>query len=183
MMTRTVAGRGQANVVFLLVMFAVSVGTLALTPAAKAEIISISATDFVVRCPCVGNAQDATQDNGLVLPVDQTRFFASVPFPTNNQKVCSFSLVYQDINNNNAMTARLLRKVFVVGSNPTAAPVVMATVNTAIGVLSSVRKVTTTTIATPTIVKGNAFYYVEVFAPEINLNFLGVQIDHRATCP
>lgn len=183
MMTRTVAGRGQANVRLFLVMFALSVCMLALAPAAKAEIISISATDFVVRCPCVGNAQDATQNNGLVLPIDQTRFFASVPFPTKNEKVCSFSLVYQDINNNNAMTARLLRKVFVVGSNPTAAPIVMATVASAVGVVSSVRKVTTTTINTPTIVKGNAFYYVEVSVPTTNLNFLGVQIDHRATCP
>lgn len=160
----------------------------ALAPAnvAKAEIISLSAASFHLQCPptgCASAAADFEFNNGLLLPGDFSRFFASVPFPTNGQKVCSFSLVYQDINNNDPLVARLLRKPFSVGSNPTAAPIVMATVNSAVGVVSSVRIATTTAITQPTIVKGNGFYIAEVFAETINLNFLGVLIDYRPTCP
>ena len=59
----------------------------------------------------------------------------------------------------------------------------MATVVSANGVVTTVRKATTTTITQPTIAKQSAFYIAEVDIQTINTNFLGVQIDYRATCP
>jgi hypothetical protein len=151
---------------------------------ARAEIISISAVDFALLCPpCGTNAHDYTFNNGLLIPTDRSIFYATVPFPTNNQKVCSFSLVYQDINAGNPLTARLLRKPFAVGSNPTGNPVVMATAVSASGVVNTVRKATTTTITQPTISKQNSFYIAAIDVQTINTNFLGVQIDYRPTCP
>jgi len=38
-------------------------------------------------------------------------------------------------------------------------------------------------ITSPTITKEHAFYYVEIEAPTINLNVLGVQLDVQPTCP
>lgn len=47
---------------------------------------------------------------------------------------------------------------------------------------NTVRVTKTTTISQPTVTQANAFYYVLVDAPTINLAFLGVQIDVKGAC-
>ena len=47
---------------------------------------------------------------------------------------------------------------------------------------TTVRIAKTTAINQPTIAQANAFYYVLVDGPTINLAFLGVQIDVKKTC-
>ena len=166
------------------IMLGLVAGWLTPMSPARAEIISISAVDFALLCPpCGSSAQNYTFNNGLLIPADRSIFYATVPFPTNGQRVCSFSLVYQDINAGNPLTARLLKKTFAVGSNPTGAPVVMATAVSANGVVNTVRITKTTNITQPTIAKQSAFYIAQVDVQTINTNFLGVQIDYRATCP
>jgi hypothetical protein len=166
------------------IMLGLAAGWLTPTSPAKAEIISISAVDFALLCPpCGTSAQNYTFNNGLLIPSDRSIFYAAVPFPTNGQKVCSFTHVYQDINAGNPLTARLLKKAFAVGSNATGAPIVMATAVSANGVVNTVRKTTTTTINQPTITKQSAFYIAQIDVQTINTNFLGVQVDSRATCP
>jgi predicted secreted protein len=155
-------------------------GIFASTSVARADIISISGATFIQQCPC-GNSSNVNK--GVLVPTDVSTFYAPVDFPVNGRRICSVSLVYQDINENDNMTARLQRKAFAVGGNPFNNPTVIATVSSAPGVANTVRKTTTTTIASPTINENSGFYYVEVFMPTINLNLLGVQIDHRPTCP
>ena len=159
---------------------------LALGRSAHAELIVLSAVDFVKRCivECtVPNGDENVIDRGVLKPNDGGRFFASVSFPVNGQRVCSFALVYHDINANDPLTAKLIRKRFVLGADAFNNPIVMASVASAAGVTDAARRVTTTAINQPVIQKGNSFYYVEVFAKTINLDFLGVQIDVRPTCP
>lgn len=153
-------------------------------PAAQAEIISISTVALDLRCPCSPGGEDPLLEKGVLKPSAQSKFYASVSFPTNGQRVCSFSLVYHDVNANNAITARLFRKAFAHNtSNAFNPPTLMAVVNSAAGVSNLARKATTTAIASGVIAKQNSFYYVEVTFPTINMNVLGVQIDVRPTCP
>ncbi len=63
-----------------------------------------------------------------------TKLYAAVDFPADGQRICSLSLVYQDINNNDAMTARLFRKAFKEGGNAFNNPILIATVTSAPGV-------------------------------------------------
>jgi hypothetical protein len=163
-----------------LVLFA---GAIGLAPGAHAEILSISGAAFVQQCPCSPSGNLPDVNNGLLVPTDQSNLYAAVDFPTNGQKICSLSLVYQDTNANDTMTARLFRKAFAVGSNPLNNPTVILTAKSAAGVVSTVRRTTTKTATPPTINDGTGFYFVEVSVPTVNLNFLGVQIDYRPTCP
>jgi hypothetical protein len=158
---------------------------LGLLPVAQAELLVYSATDFVRRCPCPFDTPDRTEvDNGVLKVVDpDSRFFTAVSFPVNGQQVCRFSLLYHDVNAQDTLTARLIRKPVVIGGNPFSSPEIMATVRSASGVPNTVRRATTTAITRPTITKGSAFYYVEVEAPTFNLNMVGVQIDVRPACP
>jgi hypothetical protein len=177
---RRARGRGR-----WLAALTLGVVCLGLLPAAQAELLVYSATDFVRRCPCPFDTPDHTEvDNGVLKVVDpSSRFFTSVSFPVNLQQVCRFSLLYHDRNANDTLIARLVRKPVVVGGNPFGSPEIMAEVRSASGVPDIVRRATTTKITSPTITKGRAFYYVEVEAPTFNLNVLGVQIDVRPTCP
>jgi hypothetical protein len=154
---------------------------LGLLPAAQAELLVYSATDFVRRCPCPFNTPDHTEvDNGVLKTIDtEVHFFRSIDFPVNLQQVCRFTLLYHDVNAQDTLTARLVRKPFVVGENPFSSPEIMAEVSSASGVPDTVRRATTTAITSPKITKGRAFYYVEVEAETFNLNILGV----RPTCP
>lgn len=151
---------------------------------AKAAIMSISAMGFSLHCPCVvDSADDSSDTNGTLEINDQfARLYAAVPFPTDGQRVCSLSLVYRDVNANDAIRARLFRKTFASGGNAFAAPTLIATATSASGTTSTLRIAKTTSINQPVISQGNAFYYVMVDAPTINLAFLGVQIDIRPTC-
>jgi predicted secreted protein len=176
-------GNGLANLRLIVAMIVLIAGTFAWTPAARADIISISGATFIQQCPCNVSGNLPNVNKGVLVATDVSKVYAAVNFPASSKKICSVSLVYQDINAGEAITARLLRKAFAVGSNPFNNPTVIATVSSAPGVVNTVRKTTTTTIASPTINANTGFYYVEVSLPTINLNLLGVQIDHRPTCP
>jgi hypothetical protein len=92
------------------------------------------------------------------------------------------SIVYQDINNNDSMTAELFRKAFKEGSNPFNNPILIARVESEPGVVNTVRK-TTEMIDPKTIDEKDGFYFVLVTLGTFNLNFMGVQIDYRSSCP
>ena len=162
----------------------IGAGVLAQAKPAQAEIVQLAGPGFVQHCPCAVDATDPTEvNNGTTDIIKQnSRLFASVPFPKDGEKVCSVSLIYRDVNGNDSIRARLFKKAFTVGGNAYAAPIPMATVTSAPGVVNTVRKATTTTISQNVIAKGSAFYYVLVDAPTINLAFLGVQIDVRPSC-
>ena len=151
---------------------------------AKAEIINLSAPGFVRHCPCVedGTQESNTHDGVLEFTGQFSTFYANVDFPQDGQNVCSVSLVYRDVNGNDAIRARLYKKTFASGSNAFAAPTLMATATSAGGTPVTVRIAKTSAINQPKIAQGGAFYYVLVDGPTINLAFLGVQIDVKATC-
>jgi hypothetical protein len=165
-----------------LLTFALLVGALTLT-SARAEIISISGATFIQQCPCAQSGNVPTLDRGVLKPTDFAKVYADVAFPTAGQEICSLSIVYQDINGAENMTARLFRKSFNLGGNAFNPPVAIATVSSANGVVEQVRRTTTTAVNPRSIGKGNSFYYVEVTFPNINLNLIGVQIDYRPVCP
>ena len=151
---------------------------------AKAELVSLSATGSVQHCPCVenGSQESDTHDGVLEMTGQFSNFYAAVDFPKDGQKVCSVSLVYRDVNGNDAIRARLFKKAFANNGPAFGAPVLMATASSALGTPDSVRITKTSAINQPTIAQANAFYYLQVDAPTINLAFLGVQIDVKPTC-
>jgi hypothetical protein len=187
-MRRTAFLGSRWNVVGAAAGLALAVLMLAGVGSAQAEILQISATGFVSHCPCNGGGGDgagaaAQEDNGVLLTTqNQTRFFAPVVFPADRQYVCSFSLVYHDINQNDAITARLLRKRAIVGEDPFASPNTMAIVRSGAPISNTIRKATTNNIAGNRIQAASFFYYVEVDSPTVNLNILGVQLDVKSAC-
>lgn len=166
-----------------LLLLAVLAGSFALTATARAEVISLSGTAFIRQCPCPSSDNQPDVSNGVLFPTNGANFYAAVDFPANGLRICSLSLVYHDINANDALTARLFRKSSVVGSDPLAAPKIIAEVSSAAGVVNTVRRATTRAITLPLINDNAGFYFVQVAAPTINLNLVGVQIDYRQTCP
>lgn len=154
------------------------------TPA-RAEIISLSATGFVRHCPCVvDGSQESNTHAGVVEVTGQaSTFYSAVDFPKDGQRVCGLSLVYRDVNGNDAIRARLFKKTFNNGGPAFGAPVLMVTAESTPGISDTVRITTTNGINQPVITQSKAFYYVLVDAPTINLAFLGVQVDVRPTCP
>jgi hypothetical protein len=156
-------------------------------PPARAETIALSAMGFVTHCPCPVGGSFAEEEQAGTLKTIQanSRFFMPVSFP-NGVKVCSLSLVYRDVNANDPIRARLLRKTYATGSNPFSAPITMASVTSASGVVDAVRIATTKTINQAGIGNANSFYYVLVESATFNLDFLGVKIETRPTsqtCP
>jgi hypothetical protein len=164
-----------------------AIGAIILSPSApaQAETLSISATGLVLRCPCVGGDADSAEESKGVFVGQKPngRYFVPVVFPvTSGQNICSFSMVYQDLNQADTMIARLFRKSYVVGGNPFNAPVQIAKVNSAAGVVNTVRVATTTAINSPAITPVRSFYYIEVDVPTFNLNLLGFQIEYKPAC-
>jgi hypothetical protein len=158
-------------------------GASVAAPAAKAAVLSIPVVAFSQFCDPACSMNPPTLDNGVLKPMAFTTVYAPVDFPTNGERICFLTLIYQDINAGDAMTATLFRKAFAVGSNPFNPPVVIGAVSSAAGVVNTVRKATTK-INPPALINENAgFYFVKVLFPTINLNLLGVQIDYRPTCP
>jgi hypothetical protein len=157
----------------------------ALAPAAQADVLSMSAAGFVRQCPCGTGTSPADLTQGVIVPTSQAKFYANVDFPKNGQKICGLTMVYEDINGNNAMSAKLFRKAFAPGGNPFNPPTVIASVASAGGVPATVRTVSNFAVnaAKSTIDETTGFYFVEVATPTINLNLLGVQVDYRAVCP
>lgn len=152
-------------------------------PAARAEIVSLSATGFTRHCPCIedGTQESNTHDGVLEMTGQNSTFYANVDFPSNG-KVCSVSLIYRDVNGADAIRARLFRKSFSSGGNFFSAPTLMATATSASGTTATTRIAKTTSIASSTVSQTSGFYYVLVDGPTINLAFMGVQIDFRSTC-
>jgi len=166
---------------------AFGVGLLGGAPAGPAEIIGLSATGFTRHCGLGGCVHDGTDESsthdGVVEMTGQSNaFYADVDFPRDGDKICSLSLVYRDVNGNDAITARLFRKSFSSGGNPFSAPTLIATAASASGTLTTTRITKKTLTTPPTVAQSSGFYYVEVDAPTINLAFLGVQIDVRSSC-
>src|SRR3954471_8316368 len=103
MLARSVFSRTMSMSHLALATLALFVGAAAAAPAAKAAILSIPAVGFIQQCPC---GHPPVLDHGVLKPTQFTKLYAAVDFPTNGQKICGLSLVYQDINNNDAMTAQ-----------------------------------------------------------------------------
>lgn len=163
---------------------ALGAGSFGFAAPAAAEIMSYSATGFVRHCPCVedGTQESNTHAGVLEMTGQFSTFYLAVDFPKDGQKVCSVSLVYRDVNANDAIRARLYKKTFSSGGPAFTAPVLMATATSAAGTQDTVRIAKTSVINQPAIAQGSAFYYLLVDAPTINLAFLGVQIDVKGTC-
>jgi hypothetical protein len=158
--------------------------TLVAIPQSRAETISISATGLTLRCPCTGGAEDiAEEDHGLFVgKKPDGRYFMPVVFPkTAGQKVCSFTMIYQDTNMADTLTARLYGKSYAVGGNPLGGRHVIATVKSAAGNVATVRVATTTAITTPN-VNPNWLYYIEADVKTVNLNLIGFKIEYKPTC-
>jgi hypothetical protein len=150
---------------------------LAASGAARAEIVAIAAPGLTQH----GSAFGATEGRGVLSPEGPGRYFASVQLP-NGQSVCSFSLVYRDVNAEEQMVAYLVKRTFAVGDAINSQPTVMAVVRTASGVVSTMRRATTTSITAPLVNNANGFFYVRVDAPNVNVNIVGLQIDVRPAC-
>jgi hypothetical protein len=160
----------------------VAVGVLGCAGAASADIIQIAGPAFVEQCPCGQEPAGEVSNGVLVTQGTNATYFAAVPFPDTGLDVCSFSLVYRDANNDDDMTARLLRKSYSVGDDAFANPVVMAKVSSS-GKQGDIRIATTSKIKNRTVRLDDSFYYVEVDVVTFNLDFLGVKIDARPVCP
>lgn len=180
----SVAGLRRRLAVPVALALACGAGLLGMASPARAEIMSYSATGFVRHCPCVedGTQESSTHDGVLEMTGQFSTFYMAVDFPKDGQKVCSVSLVYRDVNGNDAIRARLYKKSFSSGGPAFTAPVLMATATSAAGTPDTVRIAKTSAINQPSIAQGGAFYYLLVDAPTINLAFLGVQIDVKGTC-
>jgi hypothetical protein len=152
--------------------------------ASRAATLSISATGLVLRCPCTGGGEDIAEENkGLfVAQKPDGRYFMPVVFPnTAGQKVCSFSMIYQDTNAADSISAHLFGKSYTVGGNALGGRHTIATVNSAAGVVNTVRVATTSAITTSTI-NPNWLYYIEADIPTVNLNVIGFKIVYKPTC-
>ena len=177
-------GNGMSRSRLALATLVLFAGASAAAPAAKAAILSIPAIGMVQYCDpsCPAGAGLPTLDRGVLKANAFTRLYAPVDFPADGQRICSLSLVYQDINNSDAMTARLFRKAFKEGGNAFNNPILIATVTSAPGVVPTVRK-STTLLDSRLIDEKDGFYFVDVTLDTFNLNLLGVQIDYRPSCP
>ena len=154
---------------------------------ASAETLSISATGLVWRGPdsFSNNTDSAEESNGVFVGQKPNgRYFAPVVFPvTTGRRICSFTMVYQDLNQSDTMTARLLRKSYTVGGQVFTAPTTIATARSAAGVSNAVRVATANANGFPLVNVTQAFYYIEVDIPTFNLNVLGFQVVYKPTCP
>ena len=159
-------------------LLAAALTSIAAAPAARAEILQLSATAFVSR----GVTSSIDDENAGMLLNATGQYYSIVPFPAGGMRVCRFSLWYRDNDVDHNITARLLRKRVVVGGNAFAAPVVMAQVASA-GAVSTMQRASTTAITNPFIAPGAAIYYVDLDIPFEALEIVGVQIEHKASCP
>jgi len=150
---------------------------------ARADTLQISGAGFVRHCPCddISGADHASVDNGILKPeANNGHYYAAVVFPRDGESVCSFSLVYRDVNENDTMVVRLLRKLTT--GDPAAPPKVIASVKTGGGVHDKMRVATTTNIKTPLIDNANSFYFIQADVPTFNLGIVGVRIVVAQTC-
>lgn len=167
-----------------LTVLVIIAATFAAITLGRAETLSISATGLVLRCPCTPDAEDtAEEDRGLLIAQKANgRYFVPVIFPkTVGQKVCSFTMLYQDTNAADTITARLYGKSAVVGGNAVGGRHTLATLTSAGGVVNTVRQATTTAIAAA-VIRATWFYYIEVDLKTVNLNVIGFRVEYKPTC-
>ncbi len=160
---------------------AVFAAFIAMSQAASAEIISLPALGFVRYDP-IGTTQDPAPDNGSLTPVLGVTLYAGVEFPVDGNSVCRLSLFYGDTNPSEIISAKLFRKKITTGGAVNAAPQLMATVRSGVTV-TGMRKVSTATISNALINEVGYFYYVEVLAQNFNTPLVGVQVEHKTSCP
>ncbi len=159
-------------------LLAAALAAFVAVPAARAEILQLSATAFVAR-----GVTSSVDDEGAGMLQNATgQYYSIVPFPVGGMRVCRFSLLYRDFDVNHNITARLLRKNINIGGTAFTPPVVMAQVASN-GSNDNMRRASTTAITNPVISPGTAFYYVDLDIPFSALQIVGVQIEHKATCP
>lgn len=153
---------------------------LALAPAAKADVLSISAMSFNLYDPSGNPRIEAT--NGTLSPALASDLFAGVTFPRSGLVMCSFALVYQDSNGLEDVSATLYRKRILAGSNAEGAASQLSTVKST-GSLGTMQKAKTTTVAGRTVDMVNYFYFVKIHAQNFNTIPVGVQIEVKTACP
>ncbi len=153
---------------------------VALASAAQAEIISISSMGFNRFLPNGG--VEATATNGTLEPDGPTVFHAAVQFPVSGRRVCSLALVYQDGNAAQAVSATLLRKPIVIGSDALSAAQTMAVVSSA-DFANTMQRAKTAAVQLRKIDNKKFFYFLRIAAQNFNTMPVGVQIDVRSVCP
>lgn len=166
----------------LSLLIAVAPLVAAVAPA-TAEVVQIPAPALVRQCPCDIDESPAVENNGTITPArGASSYFAALPF-TGKGEVCSMTIVYRDVNENEALTVSLFRKKIEVGAKIDAKPVLIATVKSASGTPDTVRKTSAKKINNPSVDTGTAFYYLRAEFQNLNMDLVGVQVDIRKTCP
>lgn len=150
----------------------------ALTAAASAARINIPGVTFVPR-DFGGETINGEATAGMLANADGV-YYAPVIFPSGG-KVCSFALVFRDVDLEEGITARLLRKKYKVGGNAFSGPAEMASLQT-VGQSDSIRRKVTTSIKQPNIDLASSFYFVELTMPIVTLQTIGVEIEYKKTC-
>ncbi len=154
---------------------------LAASSVAMADSINIAAPAFVLRT--ASGSSDLVGEGGAGLLQNATgKYYAAVEFPDAGVNVCRFSMVYRDLDTTFNITAKLLKKTYVVGGSAFTAPVAMATLNSA-NAVDAVRRATTAVIVQPLVSTTRTFYYVELTVPFSALQVVGVEIVYNPTCP
>jgi hypothetical protein len=147
------------------------------TPA-RADIIQIPAITFVHHRGGggpLGFVVSGTLSSGA------GTYYAPVPFPADGQLVCKFTLVHRALLSSQ-VTARLMKKPIVGGSDPFAPPVEMASVGP-VDTTGVVTRAIDTSIQNRVIDRQKAFYYVEVTIAGGNpADIQGVQIEFGPGC-
>ena len=92
------------------------------------------------------------------------------------------SIIFGDTNAAESIVARLIRKRITAGGVVNAAPQTVATISS-VGTVTGMRGRSTTTVSAPLIDEARYFYYVEVNMQNFNTPLVGVQIEHKPTCP
>lgn len=158
-------------------LLASALTSFAAVPAARAEFLQLSATAFVPRGVFITDDENA----GMLLNATG-QYYSIVPFPVGGMRMCRFSLIYRDNDADHNITARLLRKNINLGGSAFNGPVVLAQVASS-NASANMRRASTTAITNRMISPGVAFYYVDLDIPFSALEVVGVQIEHKASCP
>lgn len=150
-------------------------------PAAQAEVISISAMAFNQFDPLPGDGLPEAI-NGTLGTTQARTLFAPVQFPKSGHRVCKFSIVFQDSNNGEEVTATLFKKQFVANSDALLPAQTMAIVSSS-GFDGTMKRNTNNSVQFRKIDNSKNFYYVQLFMENFNTIPVGVQIDVRSSCP
>lgn len=166
----------------LRIALTLAASAMVMAPVANAEIVSVPAAAFSPNTPVDFN-DFGSDDEGVFKPANIVRLIAPVDFPRNGQKICKMTLVHSDENNNEDLIMQLLRKTAVTGALANATPPVIVAQVSSSGNSNTIRRASTTNISPRKINDTSGFYYLKTFFVNVNLNFIGVQLDVKSTCP